>query len=314
MKESVGNINKQPMFEKIYLEISNICNLQCSFCPPVKRDNATLPADRFQTYLESIKGYSRRVCLHVMGEPLGHKQFPFFVETAATMDISLEITTNGTLLNKSNQNALLNRSVVQVNFSVQSFFDNFPSTNPERYIETLFSFCQTALIQRPDLYINFRLWNLNADPKDEEANGLFLKAIEKEFQVTLNPKVDPAFKKSKNILGRIYLHFDSRFEWPEESRLQPRTQGTCYGSRSHLAVHANGDVVPCCLDKEAQIQLGNLSHNTLDEILKSKRYQEIRRGFEQGQLIEPLCQTCQYSSRFDKKRFIPVDGGTIGVK
>ena len=122
MERSIPTQQKKPVFEKIYLEISNICNLQCSFCPPVKRENAVLPADRFRTYLQSIKGYSQRVCLHVMGEPLGHKQFPLFVEVATEMGISLEITTNGTLLNKSNQEALMDQSVVQVNFSVQSFF------------------------------------------------------------------------------------------------------------------------------------------------------------------------------------------------
>ncbi|MCB0378993.1 MAG: radical SAM/SPASM domain-containing protein [Bdellovibrionales bacterium] len=290
----------EPVFEKIYLEISNICNLQCSFCPPVKRANAVLPANHFRSYLQSIKGYSRRVCLHVMGEPLGHKQFPLFVEVAAEMGVALEITTNGTLLNQSNQQALMNPSVVQVNFSVQSFFDNFPTADPNRYIESLFSFCREAMIQRPDLYINFRLWNLESDQENQAANNNFLKAIEKEFHVELNPKVDPAFKKSKKISGRIYLHFDSRFEWPEESSLEPRTKGTCYGSRTHIAVHANGDVVPCCLDKEAQILLGNLSEQPFSEILNSKRFLNIRQGFERGQLVELLCQTCQYSTRFGK--------------
>lgn len=301
MEQGFVTDGKDPLFEKIYLEISNICNLQCSFCPPVKRVDAVLPAQRFRSYLQSIKGYSRRVCLHVMGEPLGHKEFPLFVEVAVEMGISLEITSNGTLLNKANQQALMNPCVVQVNFSVQSFFDNFPQSDPGRYIQSLFSFCQSARVYRPDLYINFRLWNLGVGGKDQSCNDFFLEAVGKEFQVELNPNVDPAFRKSKKITGRIYLHFDSRFEWPEESRLEARTQGTCYGSRSHLAVHANGDVVPCCLDKEAQVLLGNLSSQSLDEILNSKRFLEIRGGFERGQLIEPLCQTCQYSTRFEKK-------------
>ncbi len=293
--------HRELIFDKIYLEISNLCNLKCSFCPPIKRESAVLPADRFRSYLESINGYSRRVCLHVMGEPLGHKEFPLFVAVASELGVSLEITSNGTLLNKANQEALLSQNVVQVNFSVQSFFDNFPNTNPTRYIHTLFGFCQQALVQRPDLYINFRLWNLEVGGKDEEANQQFLKALREEFNVTINPKVDPAFRKSKKVTGRIYLHFDSRFEWPEESQLTPRTQGTCYGSRTHLAVHANGDVVPCCLDKEATILLGNLSKEPLSKILTSQRYLDIKQAFERGQLIEPLCQTCQYSTRFEKK-------------
>lgn len=286
------------MFQKIYLEISNICNLQCTFCPVVERDKAVMEEGSLRAYIEKIKSHAERVCFHVMGEPLGHKEFPRFVEIAQEMGVKLEITTNGTLLNAETQKALLNPAIVQVNFSVQSFFDNFPKSDPGTYIQKLLGFAQTAEKTRPDLYINFRLWNLDSTELNDERNEEFLKTLETTFETAINRTVDPGFKKSKNLRNRIYVHFDSRFEWPDSKKDLRATKGTCYGTRTHIAVHANGTVVPCCLDKEAQIPLGSLQTQSLEEILSSQRYLKMKNGFENGKLVEDFCQRCTYIERF----------------
>ncbi len=286
------------MFQKIYLEISNICNLQCTFCPVVERDKQVMEENSLREYLRKIKSFSERVCFHVMGEPLGHKEFPHFVKIAEELDIPLEITTNGTLLNEETQAALLNPAIVQVNFSVQSFFDNFPKSDPKTYIQKVIRFATTALELRPDLYVNFRLWNLDSTELNDCRNEEFLKTLEQHFETRINRTVDPGFKKSKKLKGRIYVHFDSRFEWPNENNAIRTSKGTCHGTRSHIAVHANGTVVPCCLDKEAKIPLGSLNTQTLEEILNSDRYLKMKRGFENNQLVEEFCQKCTYIQRF----------------
>lgn len=286
------------MFQKIYLEISNICNLQCTFCPVVERDKAVMDEGPLREYLRKVKAHAERVCFHVMGEPLGHKEFPRFVEIAFEMGISLEITTNGTLLTAETQKALLNPAIVQVNFSVQSFFDNFPKSDPRTYVQKLVDFAQTARAVKPDMYVNFRLWNLDSTPLNDDRNEQFLKTLEQEFEVEINRTVDPGFKKSKKLRDRIYVHFDSRFEWPDGKKEKRTLQGTCYGTRTHIAVHANGTVVPCCLDKEANITLGSLKDQSLEDILASSRYQNMKKGFENGKLVEEFCQRCNYIERF----------------
>jgi radical SAM protein with 4Fe4S-binding SPASM domain len=285
-------------FKKIYLEISNICNLQCSFCPPVERTKAVLDRQHLESYLDKIKNHAERVCFHVMGEPLGHAEFPLFVSLAEELKVPLEITTNGTLLNEENQQALLSKTIVQVNFSVQSFFDNFPKADPKTYTDKLIQFAHKAVQVRPDLYINFRLWNLESTGKEGLKNENFLKDLELAFQVEINRVVDPGFKKSKKLKERVYLHFDSRFDWPDANKEQKRTAGTCHGTRSHIAIHANGTVVPCCLDKEAQINLGSLETQSLEEILSSARYKNMKAGFESGRLVEEFCQKCTFAERF----------------
>lgn len=285
-------------FKKIYIEITNICNLQCSFCPKVERPDESISQDNLQAYFKKIQPWAERVCLHVMGEPLNHPDFIRFIELANQYNMQIEITTNGVLLNQKTEAALLNKAVVQVNFSIQSFFDNFKNTSPDKYLLKIFNFTKNAMDQRPDLYINYRLWNINSTDASEVTEYVLAK-INKHFNLCVNPKVDPGFKKSKNIINRLYLHFDTRFEWPNIHGPILSQKGRCYGTRSHLAVHTNGDVVPCCLDKEAVIKLGNLSEHSIEQILESPRYLKMRQGFEQGLLTEELCKKCDYIQRFN---------------
>lgn len=294
----------KPNFKKVYLEISNICNLQCTFCPVVERDQEVMSLEEIEKNLLQAKPYAERVCFHVMGEPLNHPQFPQAVEVASRVGVSLEITTNGTLLTPALQQALLSPAIVQVNFSLQSFVDNYPKANPETYFQKILQFCIQANTQRPDLYINFRFWNLEPGEKQNQINEFFLTKIEQTFDVIINRNVDPGFKKSKNIRGRIYAHFDSRFEWPSAKAPVVATQGTCWGARSQIAIHANGQVVPCCLDKEANVLLGDMQTQSLDSILADSPYVELKKGFESNQLVADLCQRCTYRQRFQTETSI----------
>lgn len=285
-------------FSRIYLEIGNVCNLQCSFCPEVDRTKTRLDQESFARLLAQVRPHAEFVCFHVMGEPLAHPEFPRFVEIASALGVPVEITTNGTLLSPANVAALFQPIIRQVNFSLQSYFDNFPQANPEAYLAKIFAFCQQALRERSELYLNFRLWNITAGETRDELNEMLLQRIEREFGVMINRNVDTRLIKSKKLLGRLYLHHDSRFRWPNPRDPVLREQGTCWGTRAHLAVHANGTVVPCCLDKEARIPLGNLLEQSMAEILAGPRYQAMRAGFENGKLVEDLCRRCDYASRF----------------
>lgn len=288
----------QPLFRKVYVEIGNVCNLQCSFCPEVDRAKYRVEKERFREILIQVKPTTDRVCFHLMGEPLAHPDFASLVEVAASVGTPVEITTNGTLLSPALQAALLNPIIHQVNFSLQSFFNNFRGVDPTTYLEKIFAFSKRALAERPDLYLNFRLWNLGAEEKEDLVNADLLRRIESAFSVVINRRVEAGLRKSKNLTGRLYLHYDTRFEWPHPDSQLRRTKGSCQGTRTHVGIHADGTVVPCCLDKEARIPLGKLGENTFAEILGGERFLNIRSGFEKGELRESLCQRCTFAERF----------------
>lgn len=290
------------MFDKIYIELSNICNLQCHFCPEVIRDKKLMTPADFKKFAVQAKPLTRQICLHLMGEPLAHPNFSEIMDIADDLDLKIFLTTNGTLLKKHHEKLLRWRSLEQINFSVHSFFANPNKISLEDYLKPILNFCDQALETKANFFINLRLWNLEKTNIQNDQNIQVLNLLNLHFQTLLTDQIDIKLNKSKKILNKIYLHFDTEFIWPDlRQPLRPK-EGSCYGLRKQLAIHANGDVVPCCLDKESVLKLGNAHLSSLSDIMTSERALKIKTGFERQELVEDLCQRCQYADRFRKAR------------
>jgi radical SAM protein with 4Fe4S-binding SPASM domain len=205
---------------------------------------------------------------------------------------------NGVLLNESKSDLLLHPILRQVNFSIHSFHDNFPDRDPTDYLNRIFNFIESAFEKRPDLYLNLRLWNLEAPNSSRNSNELFLSSIESRFGVKIARELDVRKQKSHRLLNRLYLHYDTEFTWPDPSLPLIGEKGTCYGLRNHFGILVDGTVVPCCLDKEGRIPLGNIEQQSILEILESERAVRILDGFLNRKLTESLCQRCNYVTRF----------------
>ncbi len=286
------------MFKRVYLEISNICNVQCSFCPVVEKDNKLMDVAEFEAILKQVAPLTDIICLHLMGEPLAHPRFLEILNVCQKYNTQIDLTTNGILVKRYKEAIINSRCIRQVNFSLQAFKDNFPDRDIAPYLLPIFDFVTSAHSVRPELYTNFRLWNQQSNDADNEE--IFTK-IESYFQIEINRNIETGAIKSKNIWNRLYLHFDSRFEWPSFLLPHQGTKGRCHGSVNHIGIHADGSVVPCCLDKNAAINLGNVKEQSLSDIINSDRFTAMRGGFLNGVLVEDFCQHCTFINRFNKK-------------
>lgn len=288
-------------FHKVNLEISNICNLQCSFCPEVVRTQGMMDVTLFRRIITQIAPITEQVCFHLMGDPLVHPKLREFADICTEVGTRVFLVTNGTLLRDKHAETLLHPAFRQICFSLHSFRDNFPDRDPTTYLESIFAFTERALAQRPDLFINYRLWNL-ADPRGTgEGNADLLRRVEARFGFRVNPEVDVRRHKGQRIRERLFLHFDTEFVWPSLDLPVLGTQGRCHGLSTHFGILVDGTVVPCCLDKEGVIPLGNAQDQPIETILASSRAQAILEGFRRRRLVEDLCQRCQYIERFSQR-------------
>lgn len=289
-------------FKRIHVEISNICNLKCSFCPEVEKNRQTMTPDEFTRIAAQLAGQTEEIVLHLLGEPLNHPQLDRILDICSDYSLPVGIVTNGILLYGARVEYLLRPIIRQVSFSLQSFEDNFPQQDPLPYLRKLKIFIDRALNERPDLYINFRFWDLDGHAAlATNLNSRMRESLAETFAFSWEDvKIDLRRRKNHRIRQRLYLHFDSRFEWPRLDAPIRSQRGYCHALTGHVGIHADGTVVPCCLDQSAAIPLGNVLKDPFVDILASPRAKNIREGFAKRELREDLCQRCTFIQRFDK--------------
>jgi radical SAM protein with 4Fe4S-binding SPASM domain len=249
----------------------------------------------FKKIIAQGKDLALEAVFHVLGEPLLHPELEFFIDHTHEAGLSINLTTNGTLLNAAMSEMLTNKKLRQINISLQAIQE---LAEQEKYFKQILSFIKTAQKNNPDGYINLRLWNVLTNDSTKII-GMLNEYFNKHIVL---PTTLTELKnwKSYPLDNRVYLHIDTQFFWPDIDQPIRQTQGFCYGVSSHVGVLVDGTVVPCCLDGAGVIKLGNIKNNTLTEILDSKRAKAMEKGFSQRLLMEPLCQRCGYIERFAK--------------
>ncbi|MFA5523594.1 MAG: radical SAM/SPASM domain-containing protein [Tissierellales bacterium] len=287
-------------FKKIYIEITNVCNLSCRFCPQTMRPPEFMKLEIFNNILEQIKPYTDYIYFHVKGEPLLHPEIDKFLDLSYEKGFKVNITTNGTLIIKAKDKLLLKPALRQVNFSLHSFDGNDRLENKDVYINNIISFIKEA-IDKTETLISLRLWNLdkdNATNLQRKRNGQILEIIEKSFN--LDYKIEEIVIPSRGIkiANRVYLNQDYEFKWPDLKEIEDEGKGFCYGLRNQIAILVDGTVVPCCLDGEGVIKLGNINKTLFSEIIENDRAKSIVNGFSRREAVEELCRKCGYMKRF----------------
>lgn len=165
-------------------------------------------------------------------------------------------------------------------------------------MKPIIDLCKLKLEKKRDLFINLRLWNMDEEQSEKAFNEKLFHYLEQAFQTPLNAThIYDEKPRSIRLSEKILLHFDSYFEWPTLTS-DHHSQGTCLGLSSHFGILSNGAVVPCCLDKDGIMELGNLHTNTLEHILNLPRTHAIIEGFKHHEAVESLCQKCHYKHRF----------------
>ena len=277
------------MFKRIYIEITNICGLQCAFCTDHTREARSMTLHEFEHTLMQVSAYTQYIYLHVLGEPMLHPAFDQILSVCDAEKASVHLVTNGSFLNRY-PDLLTHSCLKTIAVSVQS-----ASARPESSIRSYFtSVLELAerISAKGSLSADLRFWRSDAD---QDPNTSFcLNTLREKYSLQPTKR-----NNSYSILPNVYVSFANDFAWPVSSK-SGSTSGTCLGGRMQIAVLSDGTVVPCCLDADSIMALGNLHQELLQDILKKPRYTELIRGFEQNHLSEALCRSCTYRHRFDQ--------------
>ena len=277
------------MYNKVYVEITNVCNMNCSFCHGHKRPPKQMTTAEFSHILSQLEGKTNYIYYHLMGEPLTHPLLPEFLKLAKKSGFKSIITTNGTLLRERSEELLLS-GIHKINVSLHSF-ENGSLKEHENYVNNIVRFIKLA--SKFKTIVVFRLWNNGFDDgKNQTTINLLKNSFSGEWIEN---------SRGVKISDNVYLEWGERFKWPDKNEEIQGERFFCYGLKDQFGILVNGSVVPCCLDSDGVIALGNVFESDLTDILNSNRAKSIVEGFRQGKASEELCKRCGFAQRFIKK-------------
>ncbi len=278
------------MYSRVYVEISNICNMNCSFCHGTRRDPRRMSLGEFARVVGNLRGVTEYLYLHILGEPLTHPMLPTFIEYARSCGFKVAITTNGTLLPEKGDNLIL-AGAYKVNISLHSF-EGESEEKQRRYIENCIDFADRA--SKAGVLTVLRLWNLEDGCDNTDGrNGRTLELLHEKFEGDWTMGA-----RGARIRPKLHLEYGERFEWPDRDAEDMGERVFCHGLGDHFGILADGSVVPCCLDAEGDMTLGNIFESDIRSILSSPRALAIKEGFANKKASEELCRKCSYARRF----------------
>lgn len=266
-------------FKKIYIEITNNCNLSCKFCSKNKKESKTMTFDEFKIIISKIKNYTSYIYMHVLGEPLIHPNVSEFIDYAYKNDINVNITTNGYLIDKIENN----KNIRQLNISLHSYDEKYkvPLTG---YLNKIYKVIDEL---KDNTYISFRIWTKSKYTKD------IIKSLNKKFNSLLT--IDNLEKIGNITLSKnVFLSISEEFIWPSLENNYYNETGKCMALKDHIGILSDGTIIPCCLDSKGIIDFGNIYEEDLNEVINSKRFLDMQDNFKNNKKKEELCKHCNF--------------------
>jgi len=279
-------MSENQIFNKAYVEITNVCNLSCSFCKGTDRKKEFMTAEKFEIAAGEIRKVTGYIYLHVLGEPTLHPQLDTLLEICRELDFKVIITTNGTLLDKIGAVLLDSKALHKVNISLHAFEAN-SGIDFDKYLDTCFEFSD-KLCEKGKICV-LRLWNGDKEDKygENKLNNSIIDVLKMKFSRPWQENT-----KGYRIKDKLFLEFAERFEWREKDSCDGKIN--CYGLRDQIGVLVDGRVVPCCIDCDGAITLGNIFTDKLEDIISSPKALAIADGFRQGKAVEEYCKKCGF--------------------
>lgn len=272
-------------FKQIYIEITNKCNLRCPFCPNEKLEKKEMSLSDFELIISYVKKYTDVVCLHIQGEPLIHSSFKDIVRICYENGLMINLTTNGTLVNKLVDIFSSYKNFKKINISLQALV-NYRKDSRDSYIENIDYFLNVKSRFFKEIPVNLRLWNDKSITSNIELNDYCKKHFEHMV--------------SHHHINNTRITENDEFEWPNLEMNDNQVLSSCLGGKDQLGILVNGRVVLCCLDYLGHTNLGNIFEESLDSILLSEKYLNCIKGFNDRKPYLEICKKCTYRNRFAK--------------
>ena len=276
-------------FKRVYIEITNKCNLSCSFCLNDNRKKQEMNLIQFEEILSKIDKYTDYIYLHVKGEPLIHSNLDQILTLTNKYNKYVNITTNGVFFKEKVKILKKYTNIRQINISLHS------ENKKDNYIEDILE----SVDELNDIFIVYRFWTLK-DNKLDEKMLIYLKKIKNKYNLSEKKYKMILYDSNIKIKDNIYVDKDKEFTWPDINNKYFKEEGFCYGLKNQIGILVDGTVIICCLDSFGLTKIGNIFEDSLENILRGEIVNKILKGFNDRKVYLDMCKHCSYKEKFNK--------------
>lgn len=292
-RSNLGSIVPPPNFASY--EPTNVCNLSCEMCPSgkglLKRPRGTADMDLYRKFITENCKTLTNIMLHFQGEPLMCQQLGEMIAFARENRIHTMFSTNGQLLAQSIdliRNARPDHIIVSLDgLSDETYTKYRVGGKVQNVFDGLEKLSQLPTKERPYIELQFLVFSHNEHEIPE------LQKLKKKY------RIDKITLKSAQIYDESQIDFlpenqkYSRYNISNgKVKLKKKSENHCKRLIFGTVVCFDGRVVPCCFDKDAEHEFGNISNQSLAEIRNSEKFRNfVKQVFTQRNGIE-ICNNC----------------------
>jgi len=283
-----GNVRPPTYPDRMYLESTNVCNLNCIMCPTglhlAKRAKGYLDYELFRAIVDEMAPHVRATTLHIWGEPLLHPRMTDMIAYCRQKGLHSEISTNATLLDER-----LSREIVQAGLG--TIYLCMDGVKKETYEQVR----RRADFEETKANILRFLQIKNAAGKGPEVKlqlieiGPTAAEVAEFTKLWSVPGVDRVnIKAFDSWGGQIQEVSELR---PGEANL-PQNRFPCPNLWYHVHIYWDGTLVRCDRDYDAIGPLGNVKDGVM-RAWRGEAMAELRRQHVCNELAEVApCNSC----------------------
>ncbi|MCX7863205.1 MAG: SPASM domain-containing protein [Bacteroidales bacterium] len=294
------------VFRKVYvsqypfalsIEPTNCCQLNCAECPTgmqqLTRVKGYIDMDVFEKILQSVYTRTFYLNLYFQGEPLLHHNILYMIRLAKKYNMNVVISTNGQMIDDNIAKQIVQSGLDKIIISL----DGFSQQSYEAYrkggdvlqtkhaIISLIKAKKELKKSKPKIIIQTLVNRFNEHEipiikqwvNTLKGTTFRLKSMQINYSYEFLPH---------NEIYRRYTKKNGN--WKIKKRLNNR----CFRIWSQCVITHEGNVVPCCYDKNAEFIMGNITHAKLSEIWRNKKFTNFRKKILTEREKIFICTNC----------------------
>ncbi|MEO1350943.1 MAG: radical SAM/SPASM domain-containing protein [Cyanobacteria bacterium J06635_15] len=316
--------------DRLHIEVTNVCNFKCEFCPDaiMERKRGHMDLALLEKVLDQVAVHrlARIITFHLMGEPLIYPHIFEAITMASDRGLALHLTTNGSTfdLRPDHIDKLVQSGIPKVTISLQTpDAESFilrgapPRLQPTHYFDGILRYVKANSAAQSSTRVHIKLLDTTPNPflvphkplhivegRDQIraelwrwAQAFLADQADRPSDRELQQRIDRHKSGRWQLIElhpRLFLETFPLDSWGnvESSQVTPAQFGYCNGASQQAGILYDGTVVPCCKDYEGRIPLGNVRDTPLTTIFNGTAACGLRQGFNRLQVKNPVCQRC----------------------